>query len=242
MKIGYIKLYRKIEENESLNEKPFTKRDAWIDLLLHANYIEKEVWIKNTKYLCKPGEQLRSQRNIALHWGWSRKRVQTFLGLLEKEAMLGLKREPHTTRIKIINWDTYQAEGDLESHERARGGATTEPRRSTTKNIKEVKEVKKNIYRAEARRVIDFLNEKAGRNFDYSKTSIGFVESRLKELNKERGKTVEDAGILMRKVVSLKVQDSFFMEKGFLRPSTLYNKTKFNEYLEEVITYGKNNK
>ena len=136
---GYIKLYRKIIDNDILQQRPYTRRDAWIDLLLHANYEPKEVWIKNTKYICDVGEQLRSQRNIAEHWGWSRGRVRTFLTLIQNQAMITFKNEPHTTRIKIVNWDTYQCEDEKKSHEMATTYATKKPRNDITKNIKNIK-------------------------------------------------------------------------------------------------------
>lgn len=105
---------------------------------------------------------------------------------------------------------------------------------------KEIIKKPTSFYFAEAKRVIDFLNKEAGRNFGYNKTTMKFVEARLRELTDDRNCSMEEAGDLMRQVVSLKKMNAFFVEGGFLRPSTLYNKTKFNEYLEEVETYEKN--
>ena len=74
---------------------------------------------------------------------------------------------------------------------------------------------------------IQYLNKKAGRNFDpKSESSKNFIKARFKE-----GRSIED----FKKVVDKKVIDWGSDERmmKFLRPSTLFNRTNFENYLNE---------
>lgn len=81
--------------------------------------------------------------------------------------------------------------------------------------------------RKAASEVISFLNEKAGRNYDPNGANADHVVARLKE-----GATVED----LRAVVAKKCRDWRGDEKMamYLRPETLFNRTKFASYKGEL--------
>lgn len=75
--------------------------------------------------------------------------------------------------------------------------------------------------------VIEFLNAKAGRNFDINGANADHVVARLKD-----GETVEDC----RAVIALKCREwkgDTKMAK-YLRPETLFNRTKFATYKGEL--------
>ncbi len=75
--------------------------------------------------------------------------------------------------------------------------------------------------------VLDYLNEKAKKSFSLTnKSHRGYVKAILKA-----GKTVEDC----KHVIDNKLDDPFFRDKKpeLLRPSTLFNLDKFDEYLNE---------
>lgn len=77
--------------------------------------------------------------------------------------------------------------------------------------------------RKQAEEVIAFLNQKSGRNFRPTPANCEFIESRLKE-----GYTVEEC----RQVVAMKVREWRGTEQDkYLRPATLFNRTKFNQYV-----------
>jgi hypothetical protein len=108
---GWISLYRKIQENEfypSNEKRPFTRFEAWIDLLLNTNHSEKKVFLKNKIYTCKRGESLRSLLTLSITWRWSRNRVRRFLELLHKDGAINIVSDSNTTRICIINFEKYQ--------------------------------------------------------------------------------------------------------------------------------------
>lgn len=78
-----------------------------------------------------------------------------------------------------------------------------------------------------AREILDFLNEKAGRNYQPVDANLDFIVARLKE-----GATAAQC----RQVIAKKAREWGGDEKmaEFLRPATLFNKTKFAQYQGEL--------
>lgn len=81
--------------------------------------------------------------------------------------------------------------------------------------------------RQTAAEIIKFLNAKAGRSFDLNGANAEFVIARMKE-----GATEED----LRAVVAKKCREWGSDEKmsAYLRPATLFNRTKFASYKGEL--------
>lgn len=113
---GYIKLYREIQKNKFWREKPFSKGQAWVDLLMRANHADNGMY--------KKGHVYTSLRILASDWGWSKNKVSYFLSELERENMVkkrkGQKRDEKRTEkgtkngtvLAIVKWDFYQDAGD----------------------------------------------------------------------------------------------------------------------------------
>jgi len=108
MKIGWISVYRKIQSSWLWEDKPFSKGQAWIDILLECNHSEKKVLIGNELLLVKRGESINSLDTWAKRWGWHRSAVRRFLILLETETMIERKTAHNTTHLSVVNYDTYQ--------------------------------------------------------------------------------------------------------------------------------------
>lgn len=83
---------------------------------------------------------------------------------------------------------------------------------------------------APAMRILEFLNLKATRNYRPTQVNLGYIAARLKE-----GYTEDDC----RAVVALRVRDWGSDPKmaKYLRPSTLFNREKFNQYAGELVTH-----
>lgn len=105
---GWISLHRRIQKNWVWNEKPFTKGQAWIDILLECNHEDERINIKNELIICKRGESVKCLKTWADRWGWNKSKVRRFLTLLETDTMIERKPTPKTTHLKVINYDTYQ--------------------------------------------------------------------------------------------------------------------------------------
>ena len=156
MQYGWIKLHRQITEHWLWEEKPFSKGQAWIDLLLQANHKENKVPFGNQLISIERGEFLTSESKLAERWGWSRKKVRNFLTMLSQDGMIeNIKMPNKGTRIKIVNYKVYQDLGDntgttkdtTQEQLKNNRGTTEEQLRNTNKNDKNDKNDKnKKIY------------------------------------------------------------------------------------------------
>lgn len=107
---GWIKLHREITEHWLWECEPFSKGQAWVDLILHANfsYSPKKIMIKGKLYILFRGQQARSELTLAKTWKWSRNKVRRFLKKLENETMMEQHSDNKTSIITILNFDKYQ--------------------------------------------------------------------------------------------------------------------------------------
>lgn len=112
---GWVKIHRQIQENILWSDKPFSKGQAWIDLLIMANYADGEILSKGAVVHIKRGQVFRTQKNLADRWGWSIKKVRTFITLLETQKMATSEGIAQGTLITIENYSVYQDEGQAEA-------------------------------------------------------------------------------------------------------------------------------
>lgn len=90
-------------------DKPFSKGQAWIDLLLMANYaFQKTDSRKKDPVYLHPGEVLTTNRGLAERWGWSVNKVRRFLNTLEEKAQVEQLKTHLFTKITVRYWDKYQ--------------------------------------------------------------------------------------------------------------------------------------
>lgn len=139
--IGWIKLHRSILENDIWMDKPFARGQAWVDLLLMANYEDHEYLLGSQKINVKAGEIITSMTKLADRWGWSTKKVGMFLDGLESVGMLQQKRNSKYTSIFIVNWAFYQSAEDGEETQKKNKRKSKENQKKTYKNIKKDKKV-----------------------------------------------------------------------------------------------------
>ena len=144
---GWIKLHRRILRNKLYpNGRPFTKLEAWLDLLLLVNHKEAQVEIKYKTYRINPGESVQSIKTWANRWGWSRKRVQRFFRFLKKEDMIDFVSDQNTTHLTICKWSGYQSKGTSNAHRTHIKRTSEEHHTPTNKNDKNGKNEKKKTY------------------------------------------------------------------------------------------------
>lgn len=117
---GWIKLYRKSFNNELYFAEPFTKWQAWVDMLLLANHEENVITKRGIKIIVERGQIGYSEVSLAERWKWSRDKVRRFLKYLENgekndTAKNGKTRQQirqqkcnTTTLITILNYEKYQ--------------------------------------------------------------------------------------------------------------------------------------
>ena len=125
---GWIKVHRGIVKHDLWTRERFTFGQAWMDLLLHANFEPKPAVVNGMSFMVERGQIAWSQTTMGERWQWNRKRVKRFLDELEMEGMIVQSRvqgwvqgrgqgsgqgsaecrvQRHTL-VSICNYDKYQ--------------------------------------------------------------------------------------------------------------------------------------
>lgn len=141
--MGYFKVDRQIFTHWLWEDKPFSKGQAWIDLIGLANYEDGKTPYKGEIVKCERGTVYRSISFLAKRWGWSRDKTRTFLKLLESDSMIRLKATTNQTTITLINYGKYQDVPTTDSstnRQRVRQRTDSEPdkERRRIKNNKKI--------------------------------------------------------------------------------------------------------
>lgn len=156
---GWYKLQRNLLDGSFWQmDEPFGKRDAYIDLLLLANYEEKPFYPKHSSEVITVhvGQFVTSYDGLALRWKWSKKRVANFLNQLEKGNAISKKTFSFGTVITLLQYSfdggkgnnndtTTDTGNDTDSDIRndTRKGARLKKDKNSFKKYKESKEPKK---------------------------------------------------------------------------------------------------
>lgn len=133
--MGWIKIHRNITENPMCFSEPFTRMQAWIDLLLVANYRDSVIYVRGNKVDVKRGQIAKSQDFFATRWKWSRGKVIRFLDELQKCGQIVQQKSNVITLISVVNYEYYQQDGTTDEpqtdsrryNKRTTDGTTDEP-------------------------------------------------------------------------------------------------------------------
>ena len=231
---GYIRLWRKIQDNPLWVSEKFTRGQAWIDLVMLANHKDGHIRIRGIKVPVKRGQCGWSVVSLAARWRWSRGRVNRFLKELETVQQIEQQKSFVTSLINIINYNEYQPNGTANrtASDTANGQQT-----DTNKNDKNVNKEKivlpdKSNNHIPYKEIVDYLNLKSKKNF---KTENKITRQHIKARWNE-GFKADD----FKKVIDVKSKQWLTDEKmnPYLRPQTLFN-TKFESYLNEYSQINK---
>lgn len=144
---GWVKLYRKLTESALWTSEPFTKGQAWVDLIAMANHKDERVYINGNWVEIKRGQLHTSELKLAARWRWSKNKVTRFLEVLRLDGMLdkicskgGLT---NGTTLTLVNYSIYQG-GDttVETTNDTTNGQRTIQRLEHKQEYKECKEEK----------------------------------------------------------------------------------------------------
>jgi hypothetical protein len=115
---GWIRLYRKVMDNEFYFSEKFTRSSAWIDLLLLANHKPATIFIRGIEVKVMEGQLCYSELTLGKRWKWNRKTVDRFLLMLKNRQMVDIKKSRVTTVISIANWNYYQKNEQQNGHQK----------------------------------------------------------------------------------------------------------------------------
>lgn len=108
MSDGWVSIHRKIENNPLWLSEKFTRAQAWLDLIIFANYEDGYFYVRGSRVDVKRGQIGWSQVTMAKRWQWHRGKVAGFLKMLENEHQIVQHKSTLTTVLTIINYDRFQ--------------------------------------------------------------------------------------------------------------------------------------
>lgn len=214
----------------------YNKPDKWFKIWF---YLINKVNYKDTKQFDR-GSGFMKYDWITNATGATKDQVKHCLEYFKKATMIATRKATRGMVVKVINYNAFQNLDNYISHEESHTGrntkATQKPHRSHTilkkvKKVKNKKDITKVIssvgLKPNYALIINYLNKKTGSNFDpKNKSTMELIRARFNE-----GRTVKDFITVIDKKIETWLTDDK-MNK-YLRPSTLFNRTKFENYLNE---------
>lgn len=222
---GWIKLYRKTEEN------PIVMKDAdhlaiWCYFLMEATHSEFCSLFGKEKIKLEAGQFITGRKKIASLLNISESKVRRVMEDFKKDQQIAIETCTQSTLVTMLNWSTYQCCDQTSTNEKPTSDQRATEMRPLYKNNKNNKNIKNEINNNIYVEIVAYLNEKAGTNFRSSSASTQrHINARLNE-----GYTVDD----FKKVIDNKVADWKSNDKmsKYLAPDTLFS-NKFEKYLQE---------
>ena len=109
MNRGSVKIYRCIEDDPIWqDDEPYSKRAAWIDLILQVNHKDSSFILGMQKIIVKRGQKWTSIGKLCERWHWGREKVSRYLNLLESEGMIWQERTNRGLLITLVNYAKFQ--------------------------------------------------------------------------------------------------------------------------------------
>jgi len=234
IKGGYYIKARCIQ-NSAIAVMPPYVREIWDWLLREANHTEKTV----NGTVIKRGQLIRTFKDIqeGLHWKigyrkmtYKKWQCEKSMKFLREQGMVETMKVTRGILITIYNYSLYQDPKNYESNNKATTRATVRKQTTDTinKNDKNGKNGKKRDTLSDrCALIISYLNEKTGSNFNpKNESTTDLIKARFNE-----GRTVKDFIEVMDKKLKDWLTDGRMVR--YLRPSTLFNRTNFENYLNE---------
>jgi hypothetical protein len=105
---GYYKINRKLLDSLLWLSEPFTRGQAWVDLIGLATYEYTFFYVRGNKVELQRGQVGWSEPKLSERWKWSRTKLRKFLNDLEKEQQIIQQKNTVTQILTIVNYNLYQ--------------------------------------------------------------------------------------------------------------------------------------
>ena len=135
---GWIKLHRAIQEHWLWDDEPFTRGQAFIDLLLMVNHKDKKIMFNGELIEVKKGSKITSLRQLSDRWKWSTNKVKKYLDQLQKDGMINYKCDNKKTLLTIENYSVYQGQGNAEETQKKQERNTDETEKEHRSDTEEI--------------------------------------------------------------------------------------------------------
>ena len=105
---GWIKWFRKADQNEVLKDERFDKYHAFLYLVEKANIEPVDIPMGKEVLHLQRGQLHTSIKKLSRTWGWSEGKTRRFLGALTGAHMVGIISNTNGSTITIENYSKYQ--------------------------------------------------------------------------------------------------------------------------------------
>jgi hypothetical protein len=122
---GWIKIHRTLATHDLWESEPFTRGQAWVDLLMLANAKPGTLRVRGNRIDVDPGQVGWSVKRLASRWQWSRGKVQRFLDELEDMGQIEQQKSSISSLLTVTKWAAYQSNGQQTGSRRAADGQQT---------------------------------------------------------------------------------------------------------------------
>jgi len=139
MKRGYVKLWRRIDDNPIALKPAYLS--VWLFIVRFANFKDKEIIWNNKKTIIRKGSFITSAHKISFGTGVPRGTVERILKYLKNEEMIEEVTNYKFRLIKVLKYKEYQSYEEVNDEQvRSKRGASEE-QVDTTNNVKNEKNV-----------------------------------------------------------------------------------------------------
>jgi len=130
---GYFKKYRSSFDHPFFDGEPYCRRAAWDWMIGRAMYKDGSKRVSGAMVALARGQLCDSTEHMATTWGWTRKKVRTFLIQLADQGMveIGPSQGRLPSIITISNYDKFQSDGPDEGQLKAGYGTVEGQLRAT---------------------------------------------------------------------------------------------------------------
>ena len=221
MLLGWIKLHRQLLDNWIMTEPEALS--VWVRFLLEANHDTKKKMLNGSLVEIKRGQLVFGLDAFSARSGVSIAKLRRYIKLLENDGMINRLKTAKYSIITIASFDSYQS---LDRQ-------TTSKEQSNDKQIATPKECKneKNV-----KEVIAHLNLVVNAKYKHTtKSHSQNISARLDD-----GYSVDDLKLVINSKANEWLNDKTMAQ--YLRPSTLFQASKFQGYLTSAKPVSITNK
>lgn len=228
---GWVKLHRKILEDELWIDCTPEQKVIMMTLLMLANHDDKS-WIwQGKKFSIKAGQLITSIESIRKISGKniSSKNVRSALVKFEKYGFLANESAKTGRLITIANWAKYQSNDEEVARQEAkrwqRGGKEV----ATNKNVKNEENINT---RATGTLESDFekLWKLYPKKIGKKAASAAYKRAMTRKKNPTTNKQIQDGIVAYKRIIANSGTDKQFIKDG----STFFNQEAWNDYLEVI--------
>lgn len=133
---GWIKIHRKMMDDEWYFSEKFTRMQAWLDLLLLAEFKPRKIYVRGIEVSIGVGQVAMSLNELAERWQWSRNKVIRFFYELQNNGKVKLQKSNVINLISIVKYEEYQIEETAKRTTNETANETTKQKKVTKENIK----------------------------------------------------------------------------------------------------------